>query len=186
MSGTLRGWWISPNWQSWWFFLLFLYPYFCVNEEYGLPSVDAAKVQPGCYRRIARVKKNYCNLTMSWDCNNSETAWSRILFFKVPIPHRDSRFWFQITCKDSQKSPIRFHFTLEMHNNLIFLSIIARNWKKMCNFALCFARDIRHTRLYTSNHHLGQESQTPKERRRIVRRRFSDWSGLWWAGSVWK
>ena len=30
-----------------------------------MPSVDAAKVQTGYYRRIARVIKNYCNLTMS-------------------------------------------------------------------------------------------------------------------------
>ena len=30
-----------------------------------MPSVDAAKVQIGCYRRVARVIKNYCNLTMS-------------------------------------------------------------------------------------------------------------------------
>ena len=43
-----------------------------------MPSVDAAKVQTGCYRRVALVIKEYCNLTMSWDCNNSETAMSRI------------------------------------------------------------------------------------------------------------
>ena len=109
-----------------------------------------------------------------------------IFVFTLSVPHRDSRFWFQITRNDNEKSPIRFHFTPEMHKNLIFLSILARNWNKMCNFASCFARDIRYSRLYTSNHHLGQESQTPKERRRIVRRRFSDWSGLWWAGSAWK
>ena len=35
------------------------------QRGYGLLSVDAAKVQIGCYRRVARVIKNYCNLTMS-------------------------------------------------------------------------------------------------------------------------
>ena len=32
---------------------------------------------------------------------------------------------------------------------------------------------------YIPIHHLEQKSQTPKERQRIVRRRFNDWSGLW-------
>ena len=30
-----------------------------------MPSVDAAKVQTRCYRRIAQVIHDYCNLTMS-------------------------------------------------------------------------------------------------------------------------
>ena len=44
---------------------------------------DAAKVQPGYYRRIAQVIHGYCNLTMSWDCNNNETALSRRSIEKI-------------------------------------------------------------------------------------------------------
>ena len=72
----------------------------------------------------------------------------------------------------------------EIHKNLIFLSLFASDWDNFCTFASCFARDTRHSRLYTSNHHLGQRSQPAKECRRIVRRRFDGCRGLWWAGSA--
>ena len=37
----------------------------CQLRNMVMSSVDAAKVQTGCYRRIAQVIKEYCNLTMS-------------------------------------------------------------------------------------------------------------------------
>ena len=56
-----------------------------------------------------------------------------VFFFKSKCPASYQRFSNRNITKNN---PMSFHFAQELHKNLIFLAIITRNWKKICNFAI--------------------------------------------------